>query len=54
MTWGDPMEMVADAFGLKTPARVAALETKRRKKNRAIKNAKRNKIAKASRKRNRR
>ena len=52
--WGDPMEMVADAFRWKTPARVAALEAKRRKKNKAIKNARRNKIAKASRRRNRR
>lgn len=51
---GDPMEMVADAFGWKTPARVSKLAAKRRKKDRAIKNARRNKIAKASRKRNRR
>lgn len=48
------MEMVADAFGLDTPERNGRLNWKAHKRKEAARRDKRNKLAKAARRRNRR
>ena len=52
--FGTPMEMVADAFGMGRPWKHAADNRKAHRRNVAARRARRNKLAKASRKRNRR
>ena len=52
--FGTPMEMVADAFGMKSPWRNRTANRKAHKRNAAKRRARRNELAKASRKRNRR
>ena len=52
--FGTPMEMVADAFGMESPWKHAADNRKAHKRNVLARRARRAKLAKASRKRNRR
>lgn len=52
--YGTPMEMVADAFGMKSPWRNRDDGMKAHKLRAAKRRARRNKLAKESRKRNRR
>ena len=52
--FGTPMEMVADAFGMESPWRNRMANWKAHKRNVLARRARRAKLAKASRKRNRR
>jgi len=52
--FGTPMEMVAEAFGMESPWRNRTNNWKAHKRNAAKRRARRNELAKASRKRNRR